>query len=259
MRFVFLDKIYSISTQTKRRKKMTGKEKTKTARIIGALFILATVVGSISALGILDPILTAPDYLVKFSENENKVIIGAILDLIGAGAFVGVAIVIFPIFKKHNEGIALGYVVARSFEAVPFIVANIMLLGLVALGQEYVKAGAPDAFYFLPSSTGLLAAYDWSQLLGPRVLAGLAALPFNYLLYQSKLIPRFISAWGLVGAMGILATGLLNMFGLDPWSPLSVLLFLPHAANEMFLAVWLIIKGFNSSASVSGSAKAAIN
>ena len=228
---------------------------TKTARIVGALFILATVVGSISALGILDSILTAPDYLVKFSENENGVIIGAILDLIGAGAFVGVAIAIFPIFKKHNENIALGYVVARSFEAVPFIVANIILLGLLTLSQEYVQAGAPEASYFLPAGTGLLAAYDWSQLIGPRILAGLAALPFNYLLYRSKLIPRFISVWGLVGAMGSIAAGFLNMFGLDPWSTVSGLLIGPHALNEMFLALWLVVKGFNSSATASGSAK----
>lgn len=234
---------------------ISKKEMSKTARIVGALFILATVAGATSALGILDPMLTAPDYLVKFSENENGVIIGAILDLIGAGAFVGVAIAIFPVFKKYNESIALGYIVARSFEAVPFIVANIILLGLLALGQDYVKAGATAASSFLPSSTALLAAYDWSQLLGPRVLAGLAALPFNYLLYKSRLIPRFISVWGLVGAMGSIVAGLLNMFGLDPWSTVSGLLIFPHALNEMFLAVWLIVKGFNSPATAAESAQ----
>ena len=231
----------------------------KTARIVGVLFIIATVAGVLSAPVLLQPILTAPDYLVKFSENENKVIIGAILDLIGAGAFVGVAVVIFPIFKKHNESIALGYVVARSFEAVPFVVANTFLLSLLALGQEYVQAGAPDASYFQTLGTSLLAAYDWTQLLGPRVFASLAGLPFYYLLYQSKLLPRWISVWGLIGAPLYLASGLLGMFGLDPFSTILTLLFLPYALNEMFLAVWLVVKGFNPSAIDSGSAKTDIN
>ena len=113
-------------------------------------------------------------------------------------------------------------------------------------GQEYVQAGT-DTAYFIPLGTGLLAAYDWTQLLGPRILAALAALPFYYLLYRSKLIPRWLSVWGLVGAPLYLASGLLGMFGLDPYSEISILMFLPHALNEMVLAVWLIIKGFNSS------------
>jgi hypothetical protein len=87
------------------------------------------------------------------------------------------------------------------------------------------------------------------QLLGARVFASLAALPFYYLLYQSRLLPRFISIWGLVGAPLYLASGLLAMFSLvDPLSPILILLFLPAALLEMVLAVWLIVRGFNRSA-----------
>ncbi len=227
----------------------------KTARIVGVLFIIATVAGALSAIVLLEPILTAPDYLIKVSENKNKVIIGALLDLIGAGAFVGVAVMIFPIFKKYNINIALGYVVARSFEAVPFVVSNIILLSLLTLSQEYVQAGVPDASYFQTLGAVLLAVYDWAFLLGPMIFASLAALPFNYLLYKSKLIPRFISIWGLIGATLFLAASLSGMFGLGRFSMLSTILILPHALNEMFLAIWLIVKGFNSSAINSGSAK----
>jgi hypothetical protein len=237
---------------------MTTREKLnsskKTARIVGVLFIIATVAGVLSQ-AFLGSILNSPDYLINVSANEYQVVIGAFLDLMGAGAFVGLAIAIFPIFKKHNERIALGYVVTRSFEAVPFIAANISLLSLLTLSQDYVQAAAPDASYFIPVGTGLLAAYDWNQLLGPRVFASLAALPFYYLLYQSKLLPRWISVWGLLGAPLYLASGLLGMFGLvDPFSPILVLLFLPAALLEMVLAVWLIVKGFNTSAIVSESA-----
>jgi hypothetical protein len=238
---------------------VTGEGRTssniKTARIVGALFIIATVAGVLSALVILQPILAAPDYLVRLAEDNNKVITGALLDLLGAGAFVGIAVAIFPILKKHNERMALGYVVARSFEAVPFVVANTFLLSLLAVGQEYVQAGAPDASHFQTLGSSLLAAYDWSQLLGPRILASLAGLLLYFSFYQSRLLPRWIAVWGLVGAPLYLASGLLPMFGFDPLSPILTLLFLPAALLEMVLAVWLIVKGFNSSAITSGAAK----
>jgi len=237
---------------------MTTKEKTnssrKTARIVGLLFITATVAGFLS-VAFLGPVLADSDYLMTFSANKNQVITGALLDLIGAAAFVTIAVMIFPILKKHNERMALGYVVARSFEAVPFIIANISLLALITVSQAYVKAGVEAASSFLPVGTGLLATYDWTQLLGPRILASLAALPFYTILYQSKLLPRWISVWGLIGAPLYFAAGLLPMFGLlDPFSPIGVLLFLPAALLEMVLAVWLIVKGFNSSAIDSGAA-----
>ena len=227
----------------------------KTAITVGVLFIVATVAGVLSALVLLQPILTAPDYLVEFSENENKVILGVILDLIGAGAFVGIAVVIFPIFKKFNETLAVGYVVARSFEAVPFVIGNIILLSLLTLSQGYVVAGAPDASYFLPLGALLLTVRDWADLFGPVIFFSLTALILNYILYQSKLVPRFISVWGLIGATLLLAAGLLDMFGISTPATISIFLILPIALQEMVFAVWLIIKGFSSSAISSLSAK----
>jgi hypothetical protein len=225
----------------------------RTAMIVGILFIISTVAGVLN-LGFLVPLLDDPEYLVNVSANENQWIIGVFLDLICAGAFVGIAVVIFPVLKRFNETIALGYVVARSFEAVPFIIGVIGLLSLLTLSQAYAQAGA-DVSHFQPLGTGLVAAYDWTQLLGPRIFAALAALPFYYLLYRSKLIPRWLSVWGLVGAPLYLISGLFGMFGLDPFSTISILLFLPQALNEMVLAVWLIVRGFDSSAFVSLSAK----
>jgi len=138
---------------------------------------------------------------------------------------------------------------------VPFIIANISLLSLLSISQEYVQGGASDASSFLPVGASLRAVYDWTQLLGPRILASLAALPFYYLLYQSKLLPRWISTWGLIGAPLYFASGLLPMFGLgDPSPAVLVILFIPAAVLEMVLAVWLIAKGFNSTAIVTESA-----
>ncbi len=218
----------------------------KIARIVGVLFIIATVAGVLS-VAFLGSVLAEPDYLSSFAANATQVIIGALLDLVGAAAFVGLAIVIFPVLKKHNESIAIGYLVARCFEAVPFVVANLCLLSLLALSQEYVGMATPDAANFLPVSTGFRAIYDLSQFLGPRILASLAALPFYFSLYQARLLPRWIAVWGLLAAPLYFASGLLPMIGLvDPSSLLSIILFLPAALIEMVLAVRLIVKGFNS-------------
>ena len=227
----------------------------KTARIVGVLFITSTVAGILSAV-FLEPILNAPDYLINAYANEKQVIIGALLELICAVAFLGIAVMMFPILKKHNENIALGYVVARIFEAIPFVVGVISLLSLLTLSQEYVQAGAPDASHYLPLGTLLLDVHDLTNLLGSMIVFSLTALILNYSLYQSKLIPRSLSVWGLIGAPLMLTAGLLGMFGLlSPFSTISIFLALPLALQEMVFAVWLIVKGFNSSAIDSPSGK----
>ena len=140
-----------------------------------------------------------------------------------------------------------------------FVVSVISTLSLLPLSQGFVKAGAPDASYFQTLGTSLVAVRDWTDLLGPMIVFGLGALMFYYLLYQSKLVPRFLSVWGLIGVALVLTGALLDMFGYSRFSTIPILLWLPIASNEMFLAIWLIVKGFNSSAIVSESAKADIN
>jgi hypothetical protein len=213
---------------------------------VGALFITATVVSSLYYV-ILTPILNASDYLISVSENENKVIIGVILYLINCAAVVLIPMKLFPVFKKQNESIALGYVGARIIESVTLIVGHISLLALLSLSQEYVKAAAPDASHIQGLGTLLLAVIDWTHLLGVEIVFSVSALILNYLLYQSKLVPRFISVWGLVGAILLLASGFSGMFGFGPESAVSMVFTLPIAINEMVLAVWLIVKGFNTS------------
>jgi len=228
----------------------------KIAIIVGVLFIIATVAGILSGVFF---ILDDPDYLTKASENENQVIIGALFMLIMGFAVAGIGIMMYPILKKHNEALALGYVGFRIIEGVLFIVYVIILLSLLTLSKEFVKAGAPDASHFQTLGTLLLEEQYWAYQMG-TISFGLAAPMFYYLLYQLKLIPRFLSVWGLIGVPLWLAAGLLIMFGsLTESSVLVTLLYLPIAVNEMVLAVWLIVKGFNPSAIVSGSAKTDIN
>ena len=226
----------------------------KTAIIVGALFITATVAYSLGVI-YLDPIIGGSDYLTKASENENQVILGAFLVLIDSVAVAGIGIVIYPILKKHNEALALGYAGARIVEGVLFIVNIITILTLLTLSQEFVKAGAPEASYYQTLGTLLLSAGDWAFLLGFGLAFTLSALILNFVLYQSKLVPRWLSGWGFVGAVLILAYYLLQFFSNNQFE----ILFYPIAVQEMVFAVWLIIKGFNSSAIVSGSAKTELN
>jgi len=223
----------------------------KTARIAGALFITATVASVLSYLVILEPILDAPDYLANVAANENLVLIGMFLDLVNCAAVVAISVVLFPIFKKHSEALAVGYVGSRIIECAILVVGDISLLSLLTLSQEFVKAGAPATSYFQTLGTLLLAAGDWTFLLGPGIAFSITALILNYLLYQSRLVPRFLSVWGLIGATMLFAYDVLQIWGFN----LPLIVALPIALQEMVFAVWLIVKGFNPSAIASGSAK----
>jgi hypothetical protein len=229
-------------------------ENRKTARIVGILFIAATVAYSLGVI-LLDPILGASDYLTSASENENQMIMGSFLVLIDAVAVAGIGIMIYPILKKHNEALALGYAGARIAEGVLFIVNVIAMLTLLALSQDFVKVGASDASYYQTLGTILLAAVDLAFLFGFAVAFTLSALILNYLLYRSKLVPRWISGWGFVGAALLWVYYLLEPFNID----LLGILFIPIAIQEMVFAVWLIVKGFNPSEIDSGAANTDTN
>ena len=224
-----------------------------TARIVGVLFIIGTVAGVLSVI-VAGSMLDDPDYLVEIPANENQFIVGALLVLIMGLALAMVPVVIFPIFKKYNEALALGYVVFRgALETVTYFASVISWLLILTLGQEYVKAGAPDDSHFQTLGALLLEVGGWSDHIS-AIAFSLGALMFYYLFYQSKLIPRWLSGWGLFGATLVVAVGLLGMFGLD-----LQILWAPLAVNEMVLAVWLIVKGFNPAAVASGSSKADAN
>lgn len=179
-----------------------------------------------------------------------------LLTFIGAAASASIAISLYPILRRYNEGLALGSVGFRLIEGVLYIVGAIFLLLLLTLSQEFVKAGAQNSSYFQTLGVVFLAGYHWVGFVGAVLAFYLGALMYYYIFYQTKLVPRWLSGWGLVGAtLGIVAS-LLVMFGLiGPLSTFQVVLNLPIAVQEMVLAVWLIARGFNSSAIASLSAK----
>jgi hypothetical protein len=214
----------------------------KTAIIVGVLFLIATIiliVGGIFSLSIYEP-----DYLTAVSENENQVILGALLEIVAAAAVVGIPIAMFPILKKYNEGLALGYVGTRIFEGLTIFLNTIILLSILALSKQFVNTVTPDASFFQTSGTLLLSIRETLSILVDFPFP-LGAVIFNYLLYKTKITPRWIATLGLIGGILWLATAPLRIFGYNP-EPMEFLA-LPIAAQEMILAVLLIVKGFNSS------------
>lgn len=240
---------------------MTTNEKTKIHRksavTVGVLFIVGTVAGILSGV-LTEPILGDPDYLINIAANETQIIIGSILVLVMGFAVAMIPVVLFPILRKFNEVLALGAVLFRgALEGVTYMALVISMLLLLPLSQEFVEAGAPDPSYFQTLGTLLLAAgIVLNQILA--IVFCLGALMLYYLFYISRLIPRWLSVWGLVGAVLYLAAPLISMVGPQHWavsltSPLGLLLA-PLAIQEMVFAVWAIVKGFNSPAIASESA-----
>jgi hypothetical protein len=238
----------------RRRRKMTTYR--STAITVGALFIVATVANVVGNLSFSGPILDTQDYLTSASANGNQLIVGALLELTGAFAVAGIAIWLYPLLRKYNEGLALGAVGFRLIESVLYVLAAVVMLSILTLSQEYVRAGAADTSLFRASGASLLALRDWAGQLSVIAFAP-GALMYYSVLFQSRLIPRWLSGWGIAGASLSFAAALLSMFGLIvPMAALFLILNLPIGVQEMVLAVWLIIKGFNPSAVASLSSPA---
>jgi len=231
----------------------------KTAIIVGVLYIIGTVAGILSVV-FSTPILDGPDFLTKVSANENQFITAALFVLLMGLALALVPVMLFPILKKQNEALALGYIVFRgALETVTYIAMVITWLFLIIIGQEYVKAGALAAPYFQTLGVLFLKGNDSiSTIL--IIIFCLGALMLYYLLYRSKLIPRWISVWGFIAITLHLVTGFLIIFQLmTPFSTINMVVNFPIFLQEMVMALWLIVKGFNPSAVASLSAKVDMN
>jgi hypothetical protein len=180
--------------------------------------------------------------------ENNQIVLGAIFEMLTAVAVAGTAIAFFPILRKHNETIALGYVGGRSLEAVLIILGLVSMLTLMSLRQA-IDSGANLDATTLPTAYKLLrSVHAWSFILGPSFMLGINTLLYSALLYRTKLVPRMLSSLGLVAAVSIFTAALLELFGIilqvSTW---GAVLALPVAIYEMSLAIYLIVKGFNSS------------
>ena len=222
-------------------------ESSKTpARVVGGLFIVATV-ASLLSTGFIGSLLDAPDFLLRLSAYRGQVAMGALLQFVAAAGSAGIAVALYPVLRERNEGLALGSVAFRIIEAVFYIVGALGLLSLLSLSQQYASAGSSATSTYEILGTWTLAARNWASFVFGVLFFCLGASMYYSLLYQSRLVPRWLSVWGLAGLGALFSMALLIVFGAKP-AGTTLLLALPIALQEMVLAVWLIAKGFNSTA-----------
>jgi len=222
----------------------------RSALLTGTFYILGTVLGMAGLLGALGPVLGATDYLRAFGMMETRVLVASLLTLLMCISLVAMSVAVYPVLRRFNPGAAIAYFGARIVEAVTTILVVMSWLALAQMGTEYVKSGAADASRFQPLGSVLLGVGDWAGhgILDVAIFP-LGALVLYWVLFRARLVPRWLSVWGLVGAVAYWAAGVLVMFHvLTPMTTPHVLLQAPLGLQEMVLAVWLIAKGFSKPA-----------
>ncbi len=226
----------------------------KTAVMTGMLFIIATLTGPILATPLI-PDLTGSDYLIQLSAHTNQVAAGVLLWIIGYFACAGIAIALYPVLRERSTGLALGSVIFRTIEAAFYLVGVVSLLSLLALGQQFRTAGAADRTSLQVIGSLLVNVRDQAALVGVFAFC-VGAFMYYYVFFQSRLIPRWLSGFGIVAIILMSTACVLALFSgnrITSYIPLAA----PIALQEMVLAVWLIVKGFNPSVSASMSGKTA--
>jgi hypothetical protein len=217
------------------------------ARVTGVLFLI-TYVTAIPAVFLYGPLLDDPGYIVGGGAADNGASLGALLELILIVANIGTTVVLWPVLKRVNEILALGFVTARVMESVFIAVGILSLLSVVTLRQA--GAAGADADSLLAVGQSLVALHDWTFLLGPGFVVGIGnGLILGYLMYTSRLVPRGMAVLGLIAGPVLLARFVGILFGVfEPISVLGGLMVVPEFLWELALGIWLTVRGFNPSA-----------
>jgi hypothetical protein len=214
----------------------------KIARITGWLFIVTFIASIPPALMLYTSVLDHPKYIVG-AGADNRIALGALLEMILIIANIGTAVVLFPILKRQHESLALGYVTARVMESAFIAVGILSLMAVVTLRQD---VGASGADSLVTTGRSLVAIHDWTFLLGPGWVVGVGnGLILGYLMFRSGLVPRGMAMLGLIGGPLIIASGTLVLFNvIEPGSGAQVIATVPEFFWELSLGIYLIVKGF---------------
>jgi hypothetical protein len=227
----------------------------KVSLITGWLFII-TFVTSIPAVLLYGPVLHHPNYITG-AGADNRIALGAFLEMILIIANVGTAVALFPILKRQNEGLALGYVTARIVESVFIAIGIVSLLAVVTLRKDV--GGPGGAGSLVPVGSSLVAIRNWTFVLGPGWVVGVGnGLLLGYLMYRSGLVPRGMAMLGLIGGPLIIASGTAVLFGaIERGSKAQGIATIPEFLWELSLGIYLIVKGFKPSPIISRDSRPA--
>ncbi len=217
----------------------------KTALVAGIFYLITFI--SIPTLALYGPVKNHRDWILS-SGTSTGVLVGGLLEVIMALAGIGTAVTLYPVLKRQNEGVALGFAAARVLEAGLIFTGVISLLSLVTLRQDLGGAAGANAAALVTAGASHVAVYNWTFLLSQSLMPGINALLLGSLLYRSRLVPRIIPVLGLIGAPILITAVIATLFrgtGQAPsWAALAAF---PVAAWELSLGVWLVVKGFKPS------------
>jgi len=206
------------------------------ARIFGVLFLI-TFITSISALALFQPVLDDPAGYIAGDGKDNQIYLGAFLELLLIISNVGTAVVLYPIVRRQNELLAIGYVTARVIECVFIAGGIIFVLGVVSLRKD-----SPDA---ADLAVSLAALKDWTFLFGPGLIVPFGnGLILGYLMYSSGLVPRRVAWLGLIGGPLLLIGNVGVLFDLWDQTGAVNVLVVPEFLWELFLGVYCAVRGF---------------
>jgi hypothetical protein len=218
--------------------------------VTGILFIAADAAGFLAFIA--KPILDAPDYLTRISANELMVLAGALLAFIMGWADAGIGISMYPILRRHNEGLALGAAGFRIIDGVFHCIGAVLILLLATLSRELVTAGPGALAQFQNLGALLREGRTWVGDVAALPAWCIGAFLYYALFFRTRLVPRWLSVWGLAGITLTITGSILVLFRqIAHLSTVQMLMYLPAAVQEMVLAVWLIVKGFTRSATAS--------
>ena len=227
-----------------------------TAFVAGLLYLITYL--ALPTVALYAPVLGDPGFITG-SVSETGVLWGAALELLVVLAIAGTGVVLFPVLRRQNEGVALGFVASRLFESGVIAVGIISLLSIVTLRQDLGPVVGAEADALAITGRSLVAAHDWSFLIGQGLLPGINALLLGSLFYQSRLVPRLIPLMGLVGGPLLIAANIGRLVGInDQYSVFSVIAVAPIFLWEASLGLWLVFKGFRKDAPIMLEAAAAV-
>jgi Domain of unknown function (DUF4386) len=214
----------------------------KTALVAGVFYLITFI--SIPTLVLYGPVKEQRDWILN-SGGHTAVLVGGFLEVIVALAGIGTAVTLYPLLKRQNESVALGFAAARVLEAGMIFTGAVSLLSLVTLRQHLGAGAGANAPALVTTAASHVAVYNWTFLLGQSLMPAINALLLGSLLYRSRLVPRSIPLLGLIGAPLLITAVIATLFGgIDQNSSLAALAALPVAAWELSLGVWLVLKGF---------------
>ncbi|WP_372676268.1 MULTISPECIES: DUF4386 domain-containing protein [unclassified Brevibacillus] len=212
----------------------------RSAIMTGVLLIAGLITGICSVV----PVIDGADYLVMASPNENQVLLGAFFQLLMIVAYVGIPVLVYPLLSKHHKGLALGSVAFGIIAGVFIILGVIILLLLLTVSHEFAKIGTLHVSYFQTLGGLLREGRDLVNHVATTLAFVLAMFLFNYIFYQTRLVPRWLSVWGLIGSTLSIVVSLLFMIRFIGLDTTYMVLNIPIAFQQLALAIWLIMKGF---------------